>query len=85
MKRYDFAKGKHNVLVSWDSIRLNQKRLSDIASIIGGERLSKILGNYARDYKYWNHGMPDLILWCKETGRVKFSEVKSENDKLSDV
>lgn len=29
--------------------------------------------------------MPDLILWCKDTGRVKFSEVKSENDKLSDV
>ena len=29
--------------------------------------------------------MPDLILWCKETDRVKFSEVKSENDHLSEV
>ena len=42
-----------------------------------------ILKNYAIDYKNWNHGMPDLILWNKD--RVLFSEVKSENDRLSDV
>ena len=71
--------------MNWDSLKLTQKRLSEIGSILGGQCLSKILGNYARDYKYWNHGMPDLILWCKETNRVKFSEVKSENDRLSDV
>ena len=59
--------------------------MSEIGGILGGFRLSKILSNYAKDYKYWNHGMPDLILWCKDTGRVKFSEVKSENDHLSDV
>lgn len=29
--------------------------------------------------------MPDLILWDAKTGRVKFSEVKSENDRLSEV
>ena len=29
--------------------------------------------------------MPDLILWDPRTGRVKFSEVKSENDRLSEV
>jgi len=29
--------------------------------------------------------MPDLILWDPTTGRVKFSEVKSENDRLSEV
>ena len=29
--------------------------------------------------------MPDLILWDPSTGRVKFSEVKSENDRLSEV
>ena len=29
--------------------------------------------------------MPDLILWDSSTGRVKFSEVKSENDRLSEV
>lgn len=29
--------------------------------------------------------MPDLILWDSATGRVKFSEVKSETDRLSEV
>lgn len=29
--------------------------------------------------------MPDLILWDAKTQRVKFSEVKSENDRLSEV
>jgi len=43
------------------------------------------MANYCKDYKYWNHGMPDLILWDPTTGRVKFSEVKSENDRLSEV
>jgi Fanconi-associated nuclease 1 len=29
--------------------------------------------------------MADLILWDADTGRIKFSEVKSENDRLSEV
>ena len=29
--------------------------------------------------------MPDLILWDSKTDRVKFSEVKSETDRLSEV
>ena len=29
--------------------------------------------------------MPDLILWNPKTKTVKFSEVKSENDRLSEV
>ena len=44
-----------------------------------------MLENYCKDYKYWNHGMPDLILWDAATGRLKFSEVKSETDRLSEV
>jgi hypothetical protein len=71
--------------VHWDAVKLNKKRLGEIGSVIGGVRLSKILRNYCVDYKHWNHGMPDLILWCKASNRVKFSEVKSENDRLSDV
>ena len=78
-------KGKFNVLVNWDSLKMTQKRLSDIATVLGGKRLSAILRNYAEDFKFWNHGMPDLILWNKETSVVKFSEVKSENDHLSEV
>lgn len=44
-----------------------------------------MMGNYCRDYKNWNHGCPDLILWNPETGEYLFSEIKSENDRLSDV
>jgi hypothetical protein len=44
-----------------------------------------MMSNYCKDFKYWNHGMPDLILWDTKTQRVKFSEVKSENDRLSEV
>mgnify|MGYP003695044067 CR=1 FL=1 len=82
---YDENKNKYNFLINWDAVKMNQKRLVDIAGIIGGKKVSKILFNYSKDYKYWNHGMPDLILWDKESGRVKFSEVKSETDVLSEV
>ena len=82
---YDLNKGKFNGFVSWDSIRLSKKRLCEISSIIGGKRLALVMSNYCKDYKYWNHGMPDLILWDAKTQRVKFSEVKSENDRLSEV
>lgn len=56
-----------------------------MSTILGGRRLAAILHNYAKDYKAWNHGMPDLVLWNKEQGVIKFSEVKSENDRLSEV
>ena len=84
-KSFELHKNKYNSLVQWDSLKLSCKRLAEIGSIIGGNRLSKLLRNYCIDYKYWNHGMPDLVLWCKDTNRIKFSEVKSETDRLSDV
>ena len=76
---------KFNSLVDWSSLRLHKRRLQEIAGIIQGARMAKILKNYAEDYKFWNHGMPDLILWDTDTDRVKFCEVKSENDRLSEV
>ena len=83
--QYNLHKNKYNAFVQWESVRLTPKRLSEIASIIGGKGLSKILENYCIDYKYWNHGMPDLILWSSSQDTAKFSEVKSENDRLSEV
>ena len=50
---------------------------------MGAPAVSKILYNYCKDYKYWNHGMPDLIVWSDE--KAKFSEVKSGSDRLSEV
>ena len=96
--KYNLHKNKYNALVNWDSTRLTQKRLVEIGSILGGQRISKILENYCKDFKYWNHGMPDLILWSQNTNTkdsklksqlsdkiAKFSEVKSESDRLSEV
>ena len=54
---------KLNRFVNWHAIKLNKRKLSEISEILGGKRLAAILINYARDYKFWNHGMPDLILW----------------------
>jgi len=80
---FDAHSNKLNQMVNWEQPRVELGELTQIASIIGGRRLSVIMRNYAMDYKFWNHGMPDLILWNEET--VKFSEVKSETDRLSEV
>jgi hypothetical protein len=61
--KYNTHRNKYNSLVNWESTRLTLKRLVEIGSILGGLRLSKMLENYSRDFKYWAHGMPDLILW----------------------
>jgi hypothetical protein len=82
---YEQNENKFNRFVSWDSLRLTKRRLGEIAVIFGGKRLAAIMINYCKDFKFWNHGMADLILWDSATGRVKFSEVKSENDRLSEV
>ena len=69
----------------WDAVRLGKDRLVTLSKLLGGLRIAKILEKYARDYKFWNHGMPDLLLWSTDLNIIRFSEVKSENDKLSDV
>jgi len=52
---------------------------------LGGDKVSAILKNYTVSYKFWNHGMADLILWNVKTNKIKFSEVKSTNDRLSET
>lgn len=39
----------------------------------------------AEEYQQRGGGIPDLFLWNTETSEVMFSEVKSENDRLSDT
>jgi len=39
----------------------------------------------AQEYRERGGGVPDLFLWCPDTKEVMFSEVKSENDRLSDT
>ena len=85
ISKYTLHKHKYNAFVKWDSVKLTQKRLAEIATTLGASAVSALLSNYCKDYKYWNHGMPDLILWSPEKNMAKFSEVKSESDRLSEV
>ena len=77
--------GTLNQTINWDSIKFSKIKLTDIVVWFGGKRISHIISNYAKDLKHWSHGLPDLILWNINTKEVKFSEVKSETDRLSNV
>ena len=39
----------------------------------------------AQEYRHRGGGIPDLFLWSPEKNEVRFAEVKSENDRLSDT
>ncbi|KAH9879326.1 hypothetical protein J1614_002765 [Plenodomus biglobosus] len=64
--------------------------LIEIARCFDGEALATVCKVMAQEYGQRGGGVPDLFLWkvAEEEGRkgeVKFAEVKSENDRLSDT
>lgn len=62
--------------------------LEDIFEIVQcfrGEALATICKVMAQEYQQRGGGIPDLFLWRTDTQEVMFSEVKSENDRLSDT
>jgi Fanconi-associated nuclease 1 len=59
--------------------------LVEIAQLFPGEALASVCKVMAQEYGQRGGGMPDLFLWHAEKGEVKFAEVKSENDRLSDT
>jgi len=59
--------------------------LLEIIDCFGGEALSTICKVMAQEYQQRGGGIPDLFLWHPERKEVMFSEVKSENDRLSDT
>ncbi|XP_014560081.1 hypothetical protein COCVIDRAFT_90313 [Bipolaris victoriae FI3] len=68
------------------------KDLVEIAQCFDGEALATICKVMAQEYGQRGGGVPDLFLWRVEQegqkeikGEVKFAEVKSENDRLSDT
>ncbi|XPS93744.1 Phosphodiesterase I [Ascochyta lentis] len=75
------------------------KDLLEIAHCFDGEALATVCKVMAQEYGQRGGGVPDLFLWRvaeedvsgetgeseKKTGEVKFAEVKSENDRLSDT
>ena len=61
------------------------KDLEEIISCFEGEALAAICKVMAQEYQQRGGGIPDLFLWHPEKREVMFSEVKSENDRLSDT
>ncbi|KAF2847891.1 hypothetical protein T440DRAFT_184625 [Plenodomus tracheiphilus IPT5] len=64
--------------------------LTEIARCFDGEALAIVCKVMAQEYGQRGGGVPDLFLWRvpEEEGKkceVKFAEVKSENDRLSDT
>lgn len=70
--------------------------LLEIAECFDGEALATVCKVMAQEYGQRGGGVPDLFLWKvangaedgakeKRKGEVKFAEVKSENDRLSDT
>jgi Fanconi-associated nuclease 1 len=66
--------------------------LIEIAHCFDGEALATVCKVMAQEYGQRGGGVPDLFLWRtadegegRVKGEVKFSEVKSENDRLSDT
>ncbi|KAK9433854.1 hypothetical protein V1505DRAFT_336291 [Lipomyces doorenjongii] len=57
----------------------------EAAECIGGHALSAICKVFCEEYGHRSAGMPDLFLWKPEQKKCLFSEVKSENDRLSDT
>jgi len=59
--------------------------LLEIVSCFDGAALSIICKVMAEEYRVRGGGIPDLFLWDPVKKQVLFSEVKSENDRLSDT
>ena len=59
--------------------------LVEIISCFQGAALATICKVMAQEYQQRGGGIPDLFLWHAENKEVMFSEVKSENDRLSDT
>ncbi|KAF2157444.1 hypothetical protein K461DRAFT_220106 [Myriangium duriaei CBS 260.36] len=89
---YDAHEEKRTCVIgmNWDYTK------SDIISILRAwdpSGLATVLKVLAQEYGARGGGVPDLFLWPRRaailerggTGEVRFSEVKSENDRLSDT
>lgn len=59
--------------------------LVEIAQCFHGEALATVCKVMAQEYQQRGRGIPDLFLWRMDRKEAMFSEVKSENDRLSDA
>ena len=84
MSEYDKHKNFHNPIVNWDNSKLNRDRMASIAFCMGGKLIGMFFQKLAIDLKNWGYGMPDLVLWREDKQAIKFVEVKSETDTISE-
>ncbi|KAE9381726.1 hypothetical protein N431DRAFT_393230 [Stipitochalara longipes BDJ] len=68
--------------LNWD---FELEDLLEIVSCFDGQALATVCKVMAQEYRVRGGGIPDLFLWDTEKKEVVFSEVKSENDRLSDT
>lgn len=71
--------------IFWHLLRIED--LCDILDGIGGMAIHYMMKLLMLDYRVWSIGAPDLILWRKTANscaEVKFVEVKSSNDHLTE-
>ena len=81
---YDREKEKQTCIVGVDwSFDIDD--LLEVVDCFAGEALATVCKVMAQEYQQRGGGIPDLFLWHPENGEIMFSEVKSENDRLSDT
>lgn len=68
--------------LNWD---FELEDLLEIAGCFDGAALATVCKVMAQEYRVRGGGIPDLFLWHPVKKEVVFSEVKSENDRLSDT
>ena len=81
---YDHENEKQTCIVGLDwSYEIED--LLQIIKCFQGEALATVCKVMAQEYQQRGGGIPDLFLWHPDNKEVMFSEVKSENDRLSDT
>ena len=58
--------------------------LQELARCLGGKRLQALIQYQLGDWRHRAHGgLPDLVLWNRDTGYLRVVEVKGPGDQLS--
>ena len=79
---YSNEKGKFCVGVDWNSYSCAD--LIEIIDCMGPQPLSFVCNRFAKHYRVYGGGMPDLCLWKADSCEIKFVEVKGPGDRLSE-
>jgi fanconi-associated nuclease 1 len=79
---YTNHRGISAIGVQWDVFSL--ETLLEVVSCISARSLAGICRLFAEDFRHRTSGLPDLVLYNLKSHSVKFVEVKSEHDRLSD-